>query len=322
MKTKQKNSKSIRNILLPLLFLFAIAVAASCGGGGGGGGGGDNPGGGGGTGVLTSIAVTPRDAAVLLDGLRQFTATGTYSDSSTQDITNQVTWSSSNTSVATVSTGGSVTGISVGTTTITAALISVSGNTTLTVSATALPRTGQTKCYNYSGVEITPCTGTGQDGELQTGAVWPDPRFTNLDGSVPLSGDVVVDRFTGLIWTKDANKPSPAACYPGITGSQQQALNYIACLNTYQYLGYSDWRLPNINELESLATAGVQDTAGYLAAQGFTNVQTAMPYWSSTTSAGRTDYAWCIPFSSSQNGNIVTGSKSSSYSIWPVRGGW
>ncbi|MBI5747695.1 MAG: hypothetical protein HZA00_01120, partial [Nitrospinae bacterium] len=31
-----------------------------------------------------------------------------------------------------------------------------------------LPRTGQTKCYNASGTEIS-CSGTGQDGELQVG---------------------------------------------------------------------------------------------------------------------------------------------------------
>lgn len=52
MKTKQKNSKFIRHILLPMLFVFAIAAAASCGGGGNGGAssdGGGNSGGGGGT---------------------------------------------------------------------------------------------------------------------------------------------------------------------------------------------------------------------------------------------------------------------------------
>ena len=41
-----------------------------------------------------------------------------------------------------------------------------------------LPKTGQTKCYN-SSVE-TPCIGTGQDGEMQAGVSWPNPRFMNL----------------------------------------------------------------------------------------------------------------------------------------------
>jgi len=46
-----------------------------------------------------------------------------------------------------------------------------------------LPRTGQTKCYDTSGTEIS-CTGTGQDGEIQAGVAWPFPRFTdNGDGT-------------------------------------------------------------------------------------------------------------------------------------------
>ena len=40
-----------------------------------------------------------------------------------------------------------------------------------------LPQTGQTVCYDTAGVAIN-CIGTGQDGELQIGAAWPNPRFT------------------------------------------------------------------------------------------------------------------------------------------------
>ena len=62
-----------------------------------------------------------------------------------------------------------------------------------------LPKTGQTTCYGgTSGATVIPCTGTGQDGELQTGLAWPNPRFTD-------NGDQsVTDNLTGLIWTKDA----------------------------------------------------------------------------------------------------------------------
>ena len=38
----------------------------------------------------------------------------------------------------------------------------------------SLPRTGQTTCYDTSGTPIA-CAGTGQDGELQMGAAWPNP---------------------------------------------------------------------------------------------------------------------------------------------------
>ncbi len=57
--------------------------------------------------VLVSIAVTPANSQVFLGTLKQFTATGTFSDQSTKDITGSVTWASSNHSVASINGGGS-----------------------------------------------------------------------------------------------------------------------------------------------------------------------------------------------------------------------
>jgi hypothetical protein len=83
---------------------------------------------------LTSIAITPMNPSVYPGNAQQFVATGTYSDSSTQNITTAVTWSSSNTAVATIgaSTGLASTLAPV-TTTISAMQGSVTGTTTLTV---------------------------------------------------------------------------------------------------------------------------------------------------------------------------------------------
>jgi hypothetical protein len=69
---------------------------------------------------------------------RQFTATGTFSDSSTQDITASVLWSSSSAAAATINNQGVVISVATGTTTITADLGSVSGSTDLTVSTAHL----------------------------------------------------------------------------------------------------------------------------------------------------------------------------------------
>src|SRR5262249_17838651 len=44
--------------------------------------------------VLQSIAVTPANPSVPIGGTQQFTATGTYTDQSTQNLTSQVTWAS------------------------------------------------------------------------------------------------------------------------------------------------------------------------------------------------------------------------------------
>jgi trimeric autotransporter adhesin len=83
--------------------------------------------------VLVSIAVTPVDADLLVAALQQFTATGTFSDGSQQDITGSVTWSSSNNSVVSIPAGGLATARALGSVTISATLGSVSGSTTANV---------------------------------------------------------------------------------------------------------------------------------------------------------------------------------------------
>ena len=84
--------------------------------------------------TLMSITVTPVDSSILTGALQQFTATGIYSDGSTQNLSSQVTWTSSTTAVATINnTSGLAMGISTGLTTISATLAGVAGSTTLTV---------------------------------------------------------------------------------------------------------------------------------------------------------------------------------------------
>ena len=55
--------------------------------------------------ALQSIAVTPANPSIAKGQTEQFTATGTFSDNSTQDLTSQVTWASATTSVATITAG-------------------------------------------------------------------------------------------------------------------------------------------------------------------------------------------------------------------------
>jgi len=53
--------------------------------------------------TLVSMAVTPPNSSIADGTSQQFTATGTFSDNTTQDITPQVTWGSSDSSVAAIS---------------------------------------------------------------------------------------------------------------------------------------------------------------------------------------------------------------------------
>ncbi len=86
--------------------------------------------------TLKSIAVTPSTANIGVNGMQPFTATGTFSDNSTKDVTTQSAWTSSNTEVATVGAGtGIAKGVGVGgPVTITATDAGISGTAQLTVS--------------------------------------------------------------------------------------------------------------------------------------------------------------------------------------------
>lgn len=69
---------------------------------------------------LTTITVTPANPAILQGQNVQFTATGTYADMTTSNITSTVTWGTTNPSVATVNSTGLATGTGLGAVTITA----------------------------------------------------------------------------------------------------------------------------------------------------------------------------------------------------------
>jgi hypothetical protein len=88
--------------------------------------------------TLVSIAVTPANPTVVVGQTQQFTATGTFSDKSSQDITASVLWASSNTESATITANGLATGLNGGTNTIISATkaqgnTNIVGSTTLTV---------------------------------------------------------------------------------------------------------------------------------------------------------------------------------------------
>lgn len=117
-----------------------MGLVAACGGGGGSGGTGGGGGGGGGgnnppTVTLSSISVAPAsgNSTSVAAGLNlQLKATGTYSDSTTKDLTTSVTWTSSDDHMATVA-AGAVTGVAAGAVTITATSDTVKGTYALTV---------------------------------------------------------------------------------------------------------------------------------------------------------------------------------------------
>jgi hypothetical protein len=167
-----------------------------------------------------------------------------------------------------------------------------------------VPETGQTTCYNAVGTAIA-CAGTGQDGDLKAGVAWPAPRFTVGTGA---TAACVTDNLTGLMWTQDGNLPAG-------TRTWQLALDYA---NGLTLCGFSDWRLPNVNELESLVNSEAASQAAFLNTQGFTGVQ-ASNYWSSSSYAGSPADAWIVDILYA--GHVYAVSKSVINYVWPVRAG-
>ena len=133
--------------------------------------------------TLQSISVTPANSSVATGSKVQYTATGHYSDGSTQNLTTAVNWASTSTSVATISnssgTQGQATGVAAGTTTISATSGSITGSTPLTVVSKTL-----------QSISISPSNATlGIGAKLQYTATghYSDSSTQNLTTSVTWS---------------------------------------------------------------------------------------------------------------------------------------
>ena len=178
--------------------------------------------------------------------------------------------------------------------------------------AVDLPTTGQTVSY-----------ATDDDGDLQLGeTMTAAQRFTdNGDGTI-------TDELTGLMWLQDAS--CLITRYPEWETDGwadgwvpwTDALEFIADINSGTAAacgaGHTDWRLPNVNELESLVNAGEGILNDWLISVGFLRVE-AREYWTSTTDPDASAvFAYAVDMT---DGNVSRlGNKSSVInSVWPVR---
>ena len=153
----------------------------------------------------------------------------------------------------------------------------------------------------------------GDDGDLEKGIAWPDPRFSdNGDGTV-------TDKLTSLMWLKDGNCFGPQ--------SWQVALDKVKDFNIHSdsydcknyTASYTDWRLPNRKELLTL-----NDFSKYNPAipegHPFVNIPPEkQSYWSSTSDY-RYNEAYCFGIWAGGLGGVDKSSSPGLY-VWPVRGG-
>jgi hypothetical protein len=176
-----------------------------------------------------------------------------------------------------------------------------------------VPDTGQRVSYaDYDDGYYSPTVGID----------WPNPRFTdNGNGTV-------TDNLTGLIWLKDADCLGETAWTTALTnighsgdgaGTSLNSGKEFSC-DSYTAGTHNDWRLPNVRELHSLIDFS-QPTGGATVAlpsdHPFTGVRLHY-YWSSSADADRADVAWLVYLG---DGSVLAGYKTSTYYVWPVRGG-
>ncbi len=121
-----------------------------------------------------------------------------------------------------------------------------------------------------------------------------------------VQGLAVEDRLTELWWTPSARTGCAQMTW-------EDALRAPSALNRDKYGGRTDWRLPNIRELESLVDLARHSPA-LPASHPFRDAQEG--YWSATTSAYERRYAWVLYM---QDGAVGVGFKpEATFSAWTV----
>jgi len=179
-------------------------------------------------------------------------------------------------------------------------------------------RTGQNACYSSLGAEI-PCAGTGQDADIQFGT--PRSFTNNQDGTI-------TDNRTGLQWeilTLDGSIHDASIEYSWTNAIGSK----IASLNSNDFAGHDDWRLPNQFELMTIVDFGEANPPTYVVFDtncmvGCTNAQCSCNpvsgrTWSSTTYHVVKTSAWQTRFS---DGEGPSSSKQGVATVRAVRGGW
>ncbi|ASI93362.1 Ig-like domain-containing protein [Vibrio mediterranei] len=127
--------------------------------------------------VITDITVTPATISVAKGQTEQLTATATYSDGTSSDVTDSVTWMLVDASTARVTSSGLLSGKDVGSTTLTATkddIISNKGNVTVTAAV-------------ITDITVTPATvsvAKGQTEQLTAMATYSDGTSSDVTSSV------------------------------------------------------------------------------------------------------------------------------------------
>lgn len=172
----------------------------------------------------------------------------------------------------------------------------------------AFPATGQTVSYLAN-----------DDGAVQAGA--PPAFVDNGDGTI-------TDNNSGLMWEKKSRDGSIHDYGASNNLTWADAFTFIGTLNSTAFAGYTDWRLPNRRELETLLNLGAKDPPVFPAFDTncvasctvLTCSCTALSkYWSSTSyNLQPASVAWTVEF---RDGFCTEDPKLNTRRVRGVRGG-
>ncbi|WP_226088487.1 Ig-like domain-containing protein [Vibrio bathopelagicus] len=162
--------------------------------------------------VITAIQVTPSPVTVAKGQTEQLTATATFSDGTSSDISRYVTWAPADTATAAVFSTGLLFAVEVGHTTLTAIKDGVTSNTVdVNVSSAVI-----------TGIQVTPSpvnVGKGQAQQLTATATFSDRTSSDISNSVtwtPVDTATAAVSPTGLLSGVETGKTTLTAFKDGV----------------------------------------------------------------------------------------------------------
>ena len=160
--------------------------------------------------TLTNLTISPTTAQIAKGTTQQFTATGTYSDGTMQNLSSSVTWSSSNSSVASIGATGVATGNGVGSAVLTA---TYQGMTASTSSFLVTPAT----LISIAFMPSAPSVAAGSTAQVTVTGTFSDGTTQNLSASAMYSSSnpAVATVSPGGVTITKGRRPAPARCSIG-----------------------------------------------------------------------------------------------------------
>jgi hypothetical protein len=164
--------------------------------------------------ALLRIGVTAPQTSLPLGESESLHATGSFSDGTTQDLTQSVVWNSSNSSVASVNSAGAVAAKAMGTVTVSAVSGSLSGTMNLTITPAVLV-----------GLKITPAQTSlliGNSLRLRAIATFSDGTTKTATGSATWISEqpgIVSVASRGTVTAEHPGSATILATMNGISGS-------------------------------------------------------------------------------------------------------